>query len=237
MTNFIEDEPEFTLPALRRRHYDSEPAYSMDGSDAMMDEEISAEALGDIKAATLQDWLLHPPVRRTIAREFRTFLLEYTNEIGESVYGARINSLGERNLESLEVNYSHLRNTRATVAKFLVQCPQEVLKIFDTTALQVILLNFPTYDQIHPEIHVRITDMPIRCSLRDLRQEQLNSLVKVGGVVTRRGGVWPMLKWVRFDCQKCGQVLGPFTQEGEGEIKVGHCFNCQSRMSVTKRVC
>jgi DNA replication licensing factor MCM2 len=94
----------------------------------------------------------------------------------------------------------------------------------------VILLNFPTYDQIHPEIHVRITDMPTRNSLRDLRQDHLNSLVKVGGVVTRRGGVWPMLKWVRFDCQKCGQVLGPFTQEGEGEIKVGHCFNCQSRI-------
>lgn len=77
--------------------------------------------------------------------------------------------------------------------------------------------------------------MPIRYSLRDLRQEQLNSLVKVGGVVTRRGGVWPMLKWVRFDCQKCGQVLGPFTQEGEGEIKVGHCFNCQSRMSLRSK--
>jgi len=94
----------------------------------MMDEEISAEALADIKAPTLQEWLLHPPVRRTIAREFRTFLLEYTNEIGESVYGARINNLGERNLESLEVDYSHLRATRATVAKFLVQCPAEVLK-------------------------------------------------------------------------------------------------------------
>jgi DNA replication licensing factor MCM2 len=44
-----EDEPEFTLPTRRRRHYDSEPAYSMDGSEDMMDEEISAEALGDIK--------------------------------------------------------------------------------------------------------------------------------------------------------------------------------------------
>ena len=103
--------------------------------------------------------------------------------------------------------------------------------------MQVILLNFPTYDQIHPEIHVRITDMPTRYSLRDLRQDQLNSLVKVGGVVTRRGGVWPMLKWVKFDCQKCGQLLGPFTQEGEGEIKVGHCFNCQSRTAPTKSVC
>ena len=87
------------------------------------------------RAATLQDWLLHPPVRRTIAREFRTFLLEYTNEIGESVYGARINNLGERNLESLEVDYSHLRNTRATVAKFLAQCPTEVLKVLHPRAL------------------------------------------------------------------------------------------------------
>jgi DNA replication licensing factor MCM2 len=83
----------------------------------------------------LQDWLLHPPVRRTIAREFRTFLLEYTNEVGESVYGARINNLGERNLESLEVNYSHLRNTRATVAKFLAQCPNEVLKVLPPLSL------------------------------------------------------------------------------------------------------
>lgn len=82
-----------------------------------------------IRAATVGEWLLQAPVRRTIAREFRTFLLEYTNEIGESVYGARINNLGERNLESLEVDYSHLRNTRATVAKFLAQCPAEVLKV------------------------------------------------------------------------------------------------------------
>ena len=89
----------------------------------------------DSRAATLQDWLLHPPVRRTIAREFRTFLLEYTNEIGESVYGARINNLGERNLESLEVDYSHLRNTRATVAKFLAQCPTEILKVLHLRTL------------------------------------------------------------------------------------------------------
>jgi len=44
-----EDDAEFTLPTRRRRHYDSEPAYSMDGSEDMMDEEISAEALGDVK--------------------------------------------------------------------------------------------------------------------------------------------------------------------------------------------
>jgi hypothetical protein len=54
--NELDDEPEFTLPTRRRRHYDSEPAYSMDGDD-MMEEEISAEALGDIK---------YPPPKKTL---------------------------------------------------------------------------------------------------------------------------------------------------------------------------
>ena len=76
-------------------------------------------------------------MRRAIAREFRTFLLEYTNEIGESVYGARINNLGERNLESLEVDYTHLRNTRATVARFLAQAPAEVLKVLHPTNMLI----------------------------------------------------------------------------------------------------
>jgi DNA replication licensing factor MCM2 len=71
---------------------------------------------------------------------------------------------------------------------------------------------FPEYSRIHNEIHVRITDLPVHDSLRDLRQNHLNSLIRVTGVVTRRTGVFPQLKYVKFDCGKCGKVLGPFFQ-------------------------
>ena len=43
----------------------------------------------------------------------------------------------------------------------------------------------------------------------------------MNGVVTRRTGVMPQLKLVKYDCAKCHALLGPFTQEyGEQEIKV-----------------
>jgi DNA replication licensing factor MCM2 len=79
-------------------------------------------------------------------------------------------------------------------------------------ALEVVLAIFPEYKRIHGEVHVRITDLPIQDSLRDLRQHHLNSLIRVAGVVTRRTGVFPQLKYAKYDCGKCGAVLGPFFQ-------------------------
>lgn len=65
-----------------------------------------------------------------------------------------------------------------------------MLELFDQVALDAILLYYPSYDRIHSEIHVRITELPTSLSLRDLRQSNLNCLVRVSGVVTRRSGVF-----------------------------------------------
>ena len=75
-------------------------------------------------------------------------------------------------------------------------------------------------------MYVRITNLPISDSLRDLRQAHLNSLVKVSGVVTRRTGVQPQLKLAKFDCMRCGNVLGPFRVDGEKDFKPSMCPNC-----------
>ena len=74
---------------------------------------------------------------------------------------------------------------------------------------------FPEYGSIKDEVYVRITNLPISDSLRDLRQAHLNSLIKVSGVVTRRTGVQPQLKLAKYDCTRCGNVLGPFRVDGE----------------------
>ena len=79
-----------------------------------------------------------------------------------------------------------------------------MLAIFDEVALAAILVYYPSYERIHSEVHVRITDLPLGSSLRDLRRTNLNNLVRVSGVVTRRTGVFPQLKYVKFDCRKCG---------------------------------
>jgi DNA replication licensing factor MCM2 len=77
---------------------------------------------------------------------------------------------------------------------------------------------------------VRVSDLPVQYTLRQLRQSHLNALVRVSGVVTRRTGVFPQLQMVRFTCKKCGVTLGPFAQEStSSEVKLTFCSNCQSR--------
>ena len=213
----------------RRRHRYDEDQDDMDMADDIMAEELSLEALQDVKAASLTDWVAQPAVYKTIAREFKSFLTEYTDEHGHSVYGVRVRTLGEVNAESLEVSFDHLAESKATLAYFLANAPAEMLKIFDTVAMEVTLYHYPDYERIHSEIHVRITDLPVQYTLRQLRQTHLNCLVRVSGVVTRRTGVFPQLKYVKFDCTKCGITLGPFPQDSNVEVKVSFCQNCQSR--------
>ena len=61
------------------------------------------------------------------------------------------------------------------------------------------------------------------------RQFHLNKMVKVSGVVTRRTGVFPQLQMVKFDCLKCGHLLGPYYQNTETEIKANTCPQCQGK--------
>ena len=49
------------------------------------------------------------------------------------------------------------------------------------------------------------------------------------GVVTRRTGVFPQLRLVKYDCLKCGYVLGPFPQNTQDEVKPGNCPSCSSK--------
>jgi DNA replication licensing factor MCM2 len=133
------------------------------------------------------------------------------------------------NSESLEVSYAHLAESKPLLAYFLANKPADMLEIFDLVALGAILLYYPAYDRIHSDIHVRITDVPAISTLRDLRRNHLNSLVRVSGVVTRRTGVMPQLKYVNFDCGKCGATLGPYYQDTNKEIKITLCPNCEGK--------
>lgn len=226
------DQGDIALPSRRRRRNqfdDGDSGDSDDSDDDPMNQPLGLEALADVKADSVAEWVTQPIVHKSIAREFKNFLLEYTDEYGRSVYGTRIRTLGEVNSESLEVNYAHLLESKAILAYFLVVAPAEVLKIFDVVAMEAIELHYPYYTQIHSEVHVRISGLPTTFSLRDLRENQLNSLVRVTGVVTRRTGVFPQLKYIKFDCPKCGQVLGPYIQDSQAEVRISFCHNCQSR--------
>lgn len=228
----MDDVNEYGLPIQRRRrrrHADDSDAFMDDAEIDPFHEEVLLESLADVKAPLITEWILQPAVLRSIARELKSFLLEYVDDKGRSVYGTRIRTLGEINSESLDVSYSHLADSKAILALFLASSPAEMLKIFDIVAMEATELHYPNYSQIHLEIHVRILDFPNLMTLRELREKHLNQLVKVSGVVTRRTGVFPQLKYVKFDCLKCGVVLGPFIQDANTEVRVSFCTNCHAK--------
>lgn len=60
------------------------------------------------------------------------------------------------------------------------------------------------------------------------RQLHLNQLIRTSGVVTSCTGVLPQLSMVKYNCNKCSFILGPFFQSQNQEVKPGSCPECQS---------
>ena len=85
-------------------------------------------------------------------------------------------------------------------------------------------------------IALRLICMCLCSTCHLVRQIHLNTMIRIGGVVTRRSGVFPQLQQVKYDCGKCGTVLGPFFQNSYTEVKVGSCPECQSKGPFTVHV-
>jgi len=60
------------------------------------------------------------------------------------------------------------------------------------------------------------------------RQLHLNQLIRTSGVVTSCTGVLPQLNIIKYDCNKCNYILGPFYQSQSQEVRPGSCPECQS---------
>jgi DNA replication licensing factor MCM2 len=197
----------------------------------MTDLRLEDATLTELETAgyTLTEIVSEAKFRRRIARDYQRFLTTFTDEVGQSVYNSRIRAMCAANSESLEVSYLHLVETNAFLAKLLANVPLATLAIFDEATMRIVLRLFEEYDKIKSEIHVRVTDFPTLDSLRDLRYNHLGTMIKVSGVVTRRSGVFPQLKLVKYDCGKCGAILGPYVQDLNQEIRISACSECEAR--------
>lgn len=182
----------------------------------------------------LTEWIVQDPVQAEIARRFRVFLKTYKDEMGNS-YKQKIQNMANEGRKSLEVDYRNLSKAQPLLAIWSADAPRQMFEIFNSAARQVAAEMFPErLEAIEAvggelEVYVRLTGLPVSDTIRELRNHHLNCLVKVSGVVTRRTGVFPQLKLVKYDCVKCGYTMGPFAQNSEHEVKPMACPQCQSK--------
>ncbi|KAG1671758.1 DNA replication licensing factor mcm2 [Nymphon striatum] len=194
--------------------------------------------LEDMRGHTVREWVSMLGPRTEIYNRFKNFLRTFLNEKGHNLYKVKIRQMCEgivvsqflfysllprnmcklatnfltENKQSFEVDYNILASEEQVLAYFLPEAPSEMLEVFDKAAKDVVLGMFPQYERIAKEIHVRISDLPLVEELRSLRQLHLNQLIRTSGVVTSTTGILPQLSIIKYDCNKCNYILGPFMQ-------------------------
>jgi len=198
--------------------------------DEPMEEEgvESIENLEDTKGKPIREWVALGGPRKEVYNRFRNFLRTYVDHKGTNIYQEKIKEMCQKNKSSFEVDYNILASECQVLAYFLPEAPTEVLEIFDEAAKTVVLNMFPHYERIAKDIHVRISELPLEEDLRSLRQLHLNQLIRTSGVVSGSSGVLPQLSMIKYDCVKCGYIVGPFYQSQNEETKPGTCPECQS---------
>lgn len=221
---YDKSDDENDIPRAKRRA--AEKAIEGTEEDTEMIESI--ENLEDTKGHSIKEWVSLLGPRTEIENRFRNFLKTFVDEKGQHVYRDRIKKMCEQNKSSVNVNFHELAMHQHVLAYFLPEAPYQMLEIFDKVAKEMVLTMFPSYDRVTTEIHVRISELPLIEELRTFRKLHLNQLVRTMGVVTATTGVLPQLSVVKYDCVKCGYIIGPFVQNQNSEVKPGSCPECQS---------
>ena len=226
------DEDDDDKPARRRRRLAAEHAADeriIEDDDEAMKGIESVENLEDTLGRPVRDHVSAIGPRTECYNRFKNFLHTYVDGRGHNLYKERIRTMCEQNGASFEVDYNILASENQVLAYFLPEAPTETPQIFDEAAKSVVLSMFSRYELISKVINVRITELPLVEELRSLRQLHLNQLIRTGGVVVASTGVLPRLSLIKYDCNKCNYVLGPFTQAQFQEVKPGTCPECQSQ--------
>eukprot|EP01127_Copromyxa_protea_P005769 TRINITY_DN15628_c0_g1_i1.p1 TRINITY_DN15628_c0_g1~~TRINITY_DN15628_c0_g1_i1.p1 ORF type:complete len:893 (-),score=185.87 TRINITY_DN15628_c0_g1_i1:37-2541(-) len=230
-----DDEEEVEEVHVRKKRRKAE---TLDEDDLFLSEEEEFEDDDEEPIAiegrqsSLKEWLILDSTRRAVEKRFRKFLREFVDRDGSNKYLERITAMCSSNKESLEIDFADIFSTIPLFAEWLADAPGEVIPLLDEIAFREVTNNhaFPDYGRIHPEIHVRITGLPLAELIRDLRNEHLNALIKVKGVVTRRTSVYPQIRHASYNCSHCSFLHGPFFQDDSPkEAKPAVCASCHGR--------
>ena len=208
---------------------------SEEEEDLDNDDQVNLEAFN----VPLREWIAQDRTRREIQRKFRAFLKNFTVEAptarrryGNGLYEQKIKAMASANSSALGVSYLHLMDAEPVLAFWAADAPKDMLDVLNEAATRHTVMLFPSYNIIQSEIHVRLSDVPILDSLRELRRSHLGCLVNVHGVVTRRSGVYPQLQIAHYTCQSCKRTLGPFRVEASGNSYTPEsCPSCEQGSS------
>lgn len=218
----------------KRRIQDSNESEIEDSNSVILSSELEDIEASSINTEELNDDVIDydedqtqpnieismPPLMDSahFQEELSSTLLSYLSK--SEKYIKAIKNMCSLNFESIEINYLDL----AGLHESLESDPETFIRVLGEVITRLTKMYFPNYYLIKPLIHARINNLPVIEEIRGLRNNHLNKLVRINGVVTRRSGVFSLYSIVKFTCTKCKATFGPFIGKN---LKPTSCFECQ----------
>lgn len=169
-----------------------------------------------------------------IRRCFQQFLLKFTPE-GQRVpkYPDLLRKMAEEHQAHLDVKFTDLQQWSAQLALWISDYPVHILPLLNSTLMLEAARKFETYNKIfksgETELRVAIHSFPIKEPIRELCTRHIHKLIHVGGVATKRSGVFNQVKFLHLRCAKCNFESGPFEVEESKDLRPTSCAECQSK--------
>lgn len=232
-------------PSTEQNFFSSSiPYYSDPQSDIPLDLPSAADVYMDSSIPEMSDNIQETehdediaelPVNKEILENpnykmrIKNLFINFLNTFEKRKYIRDTRSMCAENRESLFVSYLDLQSFDEILIKVLVVSAESALEIFDEAFKAVVTSLFPNYFMIKPRVNIRIIDVPVFEELRELRNENLGSLIRIKGIVTRRSGIFPRIFQAKYNCLKCKEVFGPFFIENESDFRPPNCPECGAR--------
>lgn len=193
------------------------------------------EMSGEIEPIYFDEDLTDLPVNKETMQnpnyklKIKNLFVNFLSTAQDRKYIKNIKQMCAENRESLFVSYLDMQSFDEMLIKVLVVSAESALAVFDE-ALQIVVSSiFPNYSLIKSRVNIRITDVPVYEELRELRNENLGSLIQIKGIVTRRTGVYPRTYSAKYQCMSCNSIFGPFFIENQEDFRPSNCPDCGKR--------
>ena len=223
-------------PPVRRRRVESLQATDL----PEMVDESGEKLMIEFQEARgpLKEWIQQERVKHELDALFRRFIHTFRDTPEEQpLYEAKIRDLITYSKTSLVVDFIHMAKFSQVLYQWTVLQPKAMLEVFNKAAYDLVCERQSNFSLLwSKEVYVRFENIPVEEKLRGLTKNQLETLIYVKGVVTRRTSVFPQLKQVMYDCVRCGNILGPFFINDDKDFKPDRCPNCQSKGPMTVNV-
>lgn len=121
----------------------------------------------------------------------------------------------QKRVKAIVIDYMKLAQFSIHMAEEVVQKPKDALN--EAVLAMQELDPSVVATGVVPEYIVRVSNLPMKTRIRDIRTANVGTLVSMDCIVRKASDVYPRVSMGAFECARCGEKMY-LSQEGEGKF-------------------